>query len=221
MKRFTNISGLTFIEVIVALAINVILLSALLAVFSANLNQYNRMQNSNTLNQQLQVALDLMANDIRRAGYWGNASSDIGTGANNNPFMVTGSTDITVSGGNCILFTYDRSGNGSLATISSASDDERYGFRLSNQTLQARPPGATFACNAAANAWENLTDSTVVQITNLSFTLSSVSVPAGATTDMMLVRSVAISITGRLVSDTSVTKTLTEQVRIRNDKFVP
>src|SRR6185503_16427844 len=97
-------------------------------------------------------AMQLMSNDIRRAGYWGNAISDINTGANNNPFMAAG-TDIAITGGNCILFSYDYNNNGTLPTISSASDDERYGFRLSGSTLQTRPPGASFDCSAAASAW--------------------------------------------------------------------
>ncbi|VVC75585.1 hypothetical protein AQUSIP_08750 [Aquicella siphonis] len=213
--------GLSLVELLVALVVNIILLSALIAAFSSTISHYNNVNNADTLNQQLESALLLMANDIRRAGYWGNAMNDVNTGLNNNPFMAA-DTDVSINGGNnCILFTYDYDNNGSVQAVTSASDDERYGFRVVNQTLQARPPGAPFDCTAAASAWENVTNPSILRITALSFSLSTATVPAGQASKVMQIRSVNISITGQLTSDATVTKTLTQQVRIRNDKYIP
>lgn len=208
------------VEMLVSLVVNVIVLFALISIFSSNLSNMTSSTNIDALSQQLEVAMQIMADNIRRAGYWSNASSNLGAGSNNNPFMAA-ATDISVTGGNCILFTYDSNSTGSLPSITSASDDDRYGYRLVNQTLQTRPYGATFACNAAASNWENVTNPTIVQITALSFTLNSSTVPVGAVSNTMLVRSVDISITGQLTSNNAVTKTLTQHVRIMNDKFVP
>lgn len=218
--RLSRQSGFTLAEIMIALIINVIILLALLSIFSANISHVGKSNNMDVLSQQLETSMLLMTNDIRRAGYWSNSSGDIGNGQNNNPFMASG-MDVAVTGGSCITFTYDYDKNGSAAAISSTSDDERYGFRLNNQTLQSRPQGGSFACNAAASAWENVTDPTIVQITALSFTLNSTTVPVGAVTRYLLLRSVDISITGRLTIDNTITKTLTEHVRIMNDKFVP
>lgn len=216
-----NPHGFTLVELLVALAVNVILLSALIAVLSSTVGHYDKVNSTDTLNQQLESALQLMTNDIRRAGYWGNAMSDVNTGVNNNPFMAAG-IDVSVNGANnCILFAYDYNSNGSLPAISSASDDERYGFRVVNQTLQSRPPGAPYDCTAAASAWENVTNPSILQITGLTFTLSATTVPPAQATKVMQIRYVTITITGRLTSDTSVTKTLNEHVRIRNDKYIP
>jgi type IV pilus assembly protein PilW len=220
IKRFKYYSGFSLIELLVALVINIILLSALIAVFSSNVGHFNKVNNSDALNQQLESALQLMANDIRRAGYWADAKSDVGTGTNNNPFMAAG-VDLNTDTAGCILFTYDYNKNNSLPSITSASDDERYGFRLNNQTLQARPPGAAFDCSAAANAWENVTNPGIVRITALTFTKTETSIPIGQVNKTLLLRSVLITITGQLTSDASVTKTLTQYVRIRNDKYVP
>lgn len=220
-KKIKTMAGFTFTELMVALTLNALLLAGLASVFLANLNHYNKSLNINRLNHQLQSALDIMTNDIRRAGYWTNAHTDIGAHTNSNPYMVTG-TDIAINiANNCILFTYDHDGDGSLAGVSSAVDDERYGFRLVSQTLQARPPGAAFDCTAASTAWENMTDPHFVQITNLSFTLNTSTITTGPGTKGIRIRNVDISITGQLTSDTSITKTLTQQVRIRNDKFIP
>lgn len=213
--------GFTFTEMMVALAINAFILSALIAIFAANVNHYRRSLNQNRLNHQLQTAMDIMVNDIRRAGYSGTASDDIGLDQNTNAFVAS-SVDITVNGSNnCILFAYDHNNNGALPSISSNIDDERYGFRLDNQTLQSRPPGATFDCNAPSNNWENMTDPGFIQVTALSFTLNSTAITVGPGTQGLIQRSVDISITGRLTSDNSITKTLTQHVRIRNDKFIP
>lgn len=220
-KLLKKLSGFTLAELLVALALNVIVLAALISIFVTNLKHYRQILNTNRLHQQLQSAMDIMTSDIRRAGYWANASNDLNLDQNNNPFM-TGSTDITVGASNtCILFTYDHNNNGSLPSISSSYDDERYGYRLSGQTLQTRPWGATFSCAAAASSWENITDPNVVLITNLTFTLTTQTISTGPGTAGITLRSVDISLTGQLANDSTVTKTITQHVRIRNDKFIP
>lgn len=214
--------GFTLIELMIALALNALLFTALLTIFMTNLDHYHKTLNRDRLNQQLHTAMSLIASEIRRAGYSANAYSDIGLHQNNNPFVVTGTTDISINAAaNCILFTYDHNNDGALPAISAAIDDERYGFRLSGQTLQARPPGSDFSCTASASAWEDMTDPTFIQITALSFVLNSNTITTGPGTKGLQMRSIDISITGTLTSDPSITKTLTQHVRIRNDKFIP
>lgn len=205
----------------VVLAINTVLFAGLIAIFIANVDHYTNVVDINRLNQQLQSTLDLMSDEIKRAGYSATASNDVGLDQNTNPFM-TATTDISVNAANnCILFTYDHSGDGALPSISSSYDDERYGFRLTNQAVQGRPPGASFSCAASASAWENLTDTNYVTISNLTFTLTQNTVTTGPGTRGITMRSVDITITGALVSNPSITKTLTQHVRVRNDKFIP
>lgn len=209
--------GFTFTELMVALAINAFLFAAIISVFVANLDHYRRTINLSRLNQQLHTAIFVMSNEIRRAGYWSNASSNIGGSANNNPFMASG-TDITIPAGNqCILFTYDRDNDGALPSISSSIDDERYGFRLNGTALQARPAGAAFSCTAAASSWENMLDTNVIQITALSFTTNFKTLTTGPGSKGITTRGITISITGQLTSDNTITKTLTQYVRVRND----
>ena len=220
MTKMNSNKGFTFIEMMVALVINVILLAALLGVLANYINRYNQAIATDTLNQQLQVAMNFMTNDIRRAGYWSNASTNIGTsGSNSNPFMAS-ATDVSISG-SCILFTYDHAGTGTLPSVAAGADDDRYGFLLSNNTIMARPPGTTFSCNPTAGTWENVTNPKVVAITALTFSETTTNVPAGAPVPYMTLRGITITITGHLISNASVTKTITEHVRVRNDKYVP
>lgn len=214
-----TIKGFTLIELMIALIISTILFIAIISIFVTNMSYYKKTFVTNKLNQQLIGILDVMSNDIRRAGYWQNANSDIGTFQNNNPFQVSGA-DISVNGAqNCILFSYDHDINGSLATINSGSDDERYGFKLNNGVIQGRTSTGGFSCTATD--WENITDSHDINITALTFTLNTSTVTTGPGTRGIAIRSVDITVSGQLTSDATVTKTLTQHVRIRNDKFIP
>lgn len=221
MLKLKKAGGFTFTELMVALTLNALLFAALLTIFLANINHYRKVVNTNRLNHQLQTAMDLMVSDIRRAGYWANASSDINGVQNQNPFMAAG-TDISINGaGDCILLSFDRNDDGSLPGISAAIDDERYGYRLMGNSLQGRPPGADFSCSAASNNWENLTDPKFVTLTNLSFVLNTTTLTTGPGSKGIYLRSIDISLTGQLTGDSSITRTLTQHVRIRNDKFFP
>ena len=213
--------GFTLIELLVVLVVASILLSSLLAVYSTALLAYQRAMNTARLTQSLQSAMLLMTNDIRRAGFWKNAKTDVNAGSNHNPFMLN---DITVNGtNNCILFTYDRNGLGSLPSIGAGTDDERYGFRLQSGAIQSRPSGAMYDCNAPSGNWLNITDPASITITQLTFTVTntSLSVPAGSGSPTLIIRTVNVSITGQLLSDSTVTKTLNQLVRVHNDNYSP
>lgn len=213
-------SGFTMIELLIALVINLFVMAGLITIFISNVNHYHNSINLNRLNEQLNTIVMMMSGEISRAGYWANAQTDVGSSTNNNPFMASG-TDITVNNTNdCILFTYDKGNTGTLPSISSASDDDRYGYRLNGVALQARPWGATFACNAAASNWDNVTDSNVIQITNLTFTLNQSTITTGPGNKGLVQRSVDISITGALTSAPTITKTVTRHVRLMNDKLL-
>lgn len=158
LKMKNKYAGFTLTELMVALVVNALIFIFLLGLFVANLTHYNLVLNTNRLNEQLEAIMQTMTAEIRRAGYWANANSLIGTNTNTNPFMVSGTTDVTVggTGNSCILFTYDHgsAGGASLPAISSSSDDDRYGFRLQGNYIQTRPWGAAFSCGAAASAWK-------------------------------------------------------------------
>lgn len=210
-------SGFTLTELMIALSLNGFLIVGLIAAFVSGLTHYNTTYSTNQLDVQLHAAMDSMVSDIRRAGYWSLSSSIIGSHANTNPFM-TSSTDITIgSGNNCILVTYDHTNTGALPAISSSVDDCRYGYRLSGGAVQSRPWGAPFACNASASSWTNITDPNTVNISVLNFAQSTQVVTGAGHT--ITIRYVTITLTGSLVTNSTITKTLTTNVRVENDKY--
>ena len=202
--------ALTLVELMIALLITAVVIAAVLGVYSAVVKHGRATVEQGHLENELQRVVRTLARDVRRAGYWSGAATSA-----TNPYMQAG-TDITVNGSNdCILLTYDHNDDGTLPAVSSGTDDERYGFRLSGGAIQFRQNSAAFDCAAAANAWTNLTNPNIITVTTFSVTLNEDAVSS------MIVRSVAVSITGQLVSDSSITKTVTQTIKVQNDKYSP
>lgn len=211
--------GMSIVEVIVALFIASIIAVAALTLFSNSVTTSNEVLNKGKLDRDLNAAMDAMVLDIQRAGYWGTA-----TNSSTNPFMATG-LDITINAaGDCITFSYDKNNDGAVEAVSSATDDEHYGFRKDGNALQYRPPGATTDCTAASTNWENLTDPNVLTISTFSATATNTSVDIDGTTnttDTTQARKVTLSITGYLNNDATNTKTISRTINVSNNKYVP
>ncbi len=148
-----------------------------------------------------------------------------------------------MNGGNCILYTYDADGDTNVHP-----SDEYYGFRLNGTAVQIRLTGSTTAdCNDGQ--WESITvtnGNEQIDITNLQFSFDPIvnpSVPGvtkcldktnstaysstcatvapalATATDAAETRQVNITLTGRVATDTTVTKTISDTVKVRNDRI--
>lgn len=233
MKRLYQASfipkqqGASLIEMLVGLVAGLILMASLITVSALAINYSSDSLKRDKLNIELQHAMEIMTGDIRRAGYWAQANNNLNTGANSNPFMAS-ANDISINSSNdCILISYDRDKNGAANNAGNANTNEHFGYRLTNGVIQALTNDVDNNCTSTASSWENLTDASIVTITQLAFNLSNNSNlvididGAGAGTSTINIRYLTVTITGRLVSDSTITKTLTEKVRIRNDRYSP
>jgi prepilin peptidase dependent protein B len=213
--------GLSLIELMVALLVGSILIVGVLAVTATTLKESARNLQKQRLQYELQSAMNNMIADIRRAGYWANASSQMGTNTNSNPFMTT--ANLATPSSNCILLSYDINSNSSLPTVNSGSDDERYGYRLSNNAIQARITNGTYNCTANAG-WVNITDPLAITVTQLNFVISAPTTDidgSGTDTSTLTERQVDITLTAQLINDATVSTTLNQTVRVYNDLFTP
>lgn len=210
--------GYTLVEILIALFISLFLAGMALFVYIALSKSQYEMLNINRLEEQLRSAMNKMVQDIIRAGYSAAAVYSVQTGVNSNQFMASAS-DLTIPIPTCILFTYDSDANGILPPLNSANYDKRFGFRLDNDRLQSRPlTDSSFNCTSGA--WQDLTDINIIQVTDLTFTPGNTSISVGGTSTLLM-RSVTISLTARLISDSTISRTITQTVRIRNDKYIP
>lgn len=208
------------LDVLIGLGIGVFVLAGAVGLYASYSRFSNNTVQTTNLEYELRTAMALITNDVRRAGYWGNSLGLVGTGTNTNPFMES-AVDLQAPSATCILFAYDKNKDGTLPSLNTSSEDERFGYRLSNGILQSRAAtDSSFSCTQGS--WENLTDGRV-DVTNLSFTITSNTIFVNGVDDTegsVQTRDVTVSMTGRLSSDNTVQRSYSEVVRIRNDKFI-
>mgnify|MGYP000998711217 FL=1 len=65
----------------------------------------------------------------------------------------------------CLVFSYDSNDNGML---DQASPNEHFGYRLLDGTVEIRRN----SLDCTSNGWEDLTDSNVVRVTSLRFSIN-------------------------------------------------
>ena len=183
-------SGVTLVEMLVGMAVGVIVISGGITVYASSVRGGNEALLASKLNQEIGALMHVVANDIRRAGYWGTA---ITGQADQNPFNLPGSTTLVVlddmnsntiqpatGQGTCITYAYDATYvPGSVA--GAVENTDLFGFRLNGTVVQMRQNGSVDgascvggSCNSCTNGvWQDVTDPDVVQITQLNFDLSS------------------------------------------------
>ena len=205
-RRFAQ-RGLSLIELMISLTIGLFLMVGVASLLSSNMQFSTTSSKFVRLSQEMRAAMTFMQRDIRRAGSWGNAFASLSSSSTTNPFN---SVDTSTPG--CILFTYDADQDGTQNT--SSGNDERYGFLLDSNAIKMRNGSTTYSC-ASSNEWEAITSS-AVNITSLTFTVTS---ETATSNTRVTVRKVTIAMTGQLTSDSSVTQSLTETVKISNNKY--
>lgn len=182
--------GVTLIELMVGLTVGLLVLAGVLTIYLSTLKTSNATIKSSRLNQEMGAILNIMASDIRRAGYNGAANPtqpssnpfnlvDTATPANTTALRVHATTDngatytdktgelaLTDRIGSCILYAYDADSDGTV------DDNEKYGFRWDRQAgdpLMMRTGTAAAPNNCKTNGWEPVTDASSVVITALTF----------------------------------------------------
>jgi type IV pilus assembly protein PilW len=240
--------GVSIIELMIGIVVGMLIIAGVTAAYIATMRGSNDTLRSAKLNQALRASMDVMVNDIRRAGYWGTAV------AGTNPFTVRGGgsqTDIAIlNGGSCILFAYDathQTGN-TAGTVESA---DFFGFRETSDEVVMRQGNSdgnfTSSC-AGTSGWQGFTDSDDVIIDTLTFsfngsqclnentgatwTSTSDTTPACDNTAatgyaapasgsrLVEIRQVTITLAGHLTADPAFTISLSQPVRVRNDRII-
>jgi type IV pilus assembly protein PilW len=209
--------GLSMVELLVGVAIALFIAAAGATLLAGNLRESRSLLLEARLMQDLRTATDVISRDLRRAGFWGAATDGVwaadATGVTANPYtaLAPGS-----AASDAVSFRYSRD-----TTENNAVDtNEQFGFRLRNRVIEMQL--------GAAN-WQALTDAGTLDITEFSVTPTVQEIdlrgactqpcPVGSTTcpPRLQVRSLALVVTGRSTTDTSVTRSLHSNVRLRND----
>jgi type IV pilus assembly protein PilW len=212
--------GLSIIELLVGVAIGMFIIGGAIKLFVDMFGNNRRLLIEARVNQDLRAAADIIARDVRRAGYWTGAASAMspppGSSPSLNPYAQA-----TVVGSNAIAYAYDRGAAASAA-----------GFSLSGNTIYMTVGAAS----------QPLTDPSVVRVTDFRIENSAsttqvselwqhcpcVGIASGvagacptlstsASRPQAVSRWVDIVIEGEAATASSVRRQVVESVRLRND----
>lgn len=213
-------AGLSLVELMVGIAIGLFVVAGATVVVSNQLGDNRRLMLETQIQQDLRAAADLIARDIRRSGYWGSAETGVwhagAVAVATNPYTELQGV-VSGAAASSVQFGYSRG-----AVENNVLDDatERSGFRLSNGAIQMYIGGA----------WQALTDSTTLRVTNFQLTLNSHDIDlacfnacapgAVACPPRQTVREIAVVIDGTAVHDPAVRRNARSNVRLRNDVII-
>jgi type IV pilus assembly protein PilW len=205
--------GVSLVELLVGLALGLFIVAIATSLLVARLQSHRELLLQSRLMQDLRVAADIVARDLRRAGYWGEAGAASATRAN--PYTAL---TVDAPGSESIGFRYSRDEHEDHGVDA----NEQFGFRLHEGVIEMLLGGR----------WQALTDSTTMTVTAFSITpeLQEITLEGfcatpcpPASTDCpphQLVRSLAVSISGRAATAAALVRTVRSHVRLRNDPVV-
>ena len=244
ITRHRGQRGMSIVELLVGVAVGLLIVGGAVKLFVDNLTNNRRLLVETRVNQDLRAAADLIARDLRRAGYWRNAvagvSSDPAVPAALNPYRVVDGTTVA----NQVTYSYSKDNVDAL-------DNATEGFGVRRGVDGATGRGVVQL--RTANAWQTLTDPATLDIptaADLSITPSATRIvelwdacpclsellcngnqfadPNPETPGVtgihfanrprMAVRQYTLVLNGRAVSDARIRREVTETVRVRNDE---
>ena len=205
--------GASLIELMVSMVVGLMVLAGVSALFVDYISSNRSTLLMARLNQELGAAMDLVVRDVRRAGYWKNAINGVwysgSTGVQSNPYAAITQTTTEI----------DYSASKDVTENEIIDTNDAFGFKLDHDTnaLQMLRNGD----------WDDITDPSSTEITAFSITPTSrtidltpycISTPGGSA-PTMVIRFYEISISARSKADSSITRQITESVRVRNDNL--
>jgi len=209
-------AGLSIIELLVGLAIGLFVVASSVTLVVNHLREHRSAQLEARLTQDLRSAADLIARDLRRAGYWGDAGAGIGSPAQParvNPYLAL-VPDAAASDAIGFAYSCDAIENHAL------DGNEQFGYRLRSKAIELQ---------LGSGNWQALTDATLLTISAFSVTPSIEEIDLGALCSQpcpvgsascpprLQVRRLAVQIAGRSVADASIARSVQVLVRLRND----
>ena len=220
MRRRHGSRGFSLIELLVGAAVGLAIVAAGTTIVTHHVRESRALSIETRLVQDLRIAADMIARDLRRAGYWGGAEAgvrgDDGGAALANPYALV-SPDAAASDAVRLAFSRDASENGSL------DGNERFGFRLRNGAIELQLGDAN---------WQALTDPATLTVTAFEVeprieetSLERFCAAPCATGDASCpprqqVRSFAVPIEGRATADPAVRRSVVAGARLRNGRVV-
>ena len=201
--------GLGLVELMISLVIGMIVIAGALTITASTMGANASQMKMSRLNNELRQVMDVIVRDMRRAGFhnWSVSQTDYSA----NPQALTAVT--TTTGSESVSVSYDENVNGALDAAT-----ETFRFRHNGSGVET--------ALGSAGSWSSMIDSSVITITALTIEDQSITLAKSGTGGTGGVVTVtvpiySITLTGGLVSDPGVSRTIRETVRIRNVAVAP
>jgi len=222
-RRIRIQRGVSLIELMVGATIGLIVVVAGAALLSISLRENRRLLLEARLSQELRAASDLIARDLRRAGYWSAANEGVAlfgeTSVATNPYAPAWPAGAALD---AISFQYSQGTENNVV-----DSKEQFGFRLRAGVLEMHFGGS---------GWQAMTDNRSLDVTAFNITPNVRQIDLGKfcanpcppsavnCPPRQEIRSLAITLGGRLpgigADMGAVTRNAQSQVRLRNDTIV-
>lgn len=210
--------GFTLVELLVGLALALLVVAGGASLLTSQIREHRALVLEARLMQDLRTAADLVARDLRRAGYWGDAGAGVWTEAapaRANPYAAL-APDSAASDAASLRYSRDAVENHVV------DGNEQFGFRLRNQAIEIQ---------LGSSNWQALTDATLLAVTEFVITPQHEVIDLAAacptpcpteseTCPRQQLRSLALVISAHALADAAVTRSVQAQVRVRNDAML-
>ncbi len=239
MTIHTPIKGFSLVELMIGLFVGLFVIGGSISYYAASVGNSADILGLGRLHQDLAAVSQILAGDLRRAGYWNRSQTTLEP--TENPFMADPYLLAISADQKCITYAYDRTNNGVV------NDDELFGISWdsTNKTIRMLNSGIAGA-DCTGGRWEAVTDPNVMLITNFkadfagsrcvntditptatlataaanATTLPCDSAAAQPTGDKIIEsQQVNFTITAQLVDDSAVTLTLSQSVAVNNQRL--
>lgn len=208
--------GLSLVELMVGIAIGLILVAAASMLMSMQLGENRRLLVETQLQQDMRAAVDVITRELRRIGAQSENLAlqglwvEGGGPAQKNAYAESPTATVSGTAVDNLEYGYWQPGVGTAA----------FGFKLEDERIKMRIGGV----------WQELTDRNVMEVTAFAITpqnSSSIRLPCPKPctgtvnpTDCwpeVQVREFAVTLTGQASSMPGINRSLTSNVRLRND----
>ncbi|MEF7613100.1 prepilin-type N-terminal cleavage/methylation domain-containing protein [Aquincola sp. MAHUQ-54] len=202
----TRQRGLSLVELMVGITVGLFIVAAASMMATNQLNDNRRLMLETNVQQELRSAMDVIAQDVRRAGYWAGAPS--GVWSPDNPSVATNPNDAIDSSEGATTLEFDYRIDSSRTAA---------GFRLHEHAVQM----------LIGDRWQSVTDPQTVLIDTLTMQVDEHEVPlsayclnacAAGSCPALKVRTVAVNLAGQAAHDGNVRRELNSTIRLPNDK---
>ena len=187
-------SGFTLTELLIGIVLSGVVIAGVYGFFVSQIKTYSLQEQLVEMQENARIAIDTIVRDLQNAGY--DPTSSKMFGITTAAFSASNSSGLSLGTNNTELyFTVDDDGLGDIDN----NPDERFGFRINSNTLEAQcfPDPCT-------DPWEAVADN--IDVLSFTYTYANGTVSSG-TTDLPSnsvvgknfadIREVAISLTGK------------------------